>query len=109
VVTANRRRGPGTSRTSASLTVDIAREPDAPGPIRAVVDRITAETVVVTCETGADALTVATSTRLSLTFRRPGLSLAIGARPGRRVDDIHGHRSVELVLEPPAPEVGLIR
>lgn len=96
---ANRRRRPSELETLPSLTVEITRGADRLRPIHARVDRMSADTVVVTCGTGVDALAVAMSAELQLTFRGPGLDVAMQARPGRRVEDVHGNRSVELVLD----------
>lgn len=98
----NRRRRAATLPMLPSLTVEIVRSTDPGRPVRAVVDRMTDQTVVVTCESGVDALAVAMAPNLDLTFRGPGLEVAVPARPGRRVDDVHGNRSVELVLDPDA-------
>jgi len=95
----NRRRRPVELPTLPSLTVDIVRVPDLLRPIHAAVDRVTADSVVVTCASGIDALAVATSPALQLSFRGPGLEVAVTARPGRRVDDVHGNRSVELIFD----------
>jgi hypothetical protein len=109
MVTVNRRRRPNELPTLPSLTVDIFRLPDRLRPIRASVDRLTPDTVVVTCGSGIDALAVAMSPDLELTFRGPGLEVTVPARPGRRMDDVHGNRCVELVLdEAAAREVRLL-
>jgi hypothetical protein len=105
----NRRRRLHELPLLPSLSVDIVRGVDRLRPIRASVDRLTAETVIVTCDSGIDALAVAMSPDLELTFRGPGLEVSTSARPGRRVDDVHGNRSVELVLdESVSPHVRLL-
>ena len=108
MVIVNRRRRPSELPTLPSLTVDIARVADRLRPIRASVDSLTVDTVVVTCDSGVDALAVAMSPHLELTFRGPGLEVATTARPGRRIEDIHGNRCVELVLDDSARQVTLL-
>ena len=105
----NRRRRVAELPVLPSVTVEIVRATDPQRPIHAVVDRMTTETVIVTCASGVDALAVAMAPTLDLTFRGPGLEVACTARPGRRVDDVHGNRCVELVLdEAAAREVRLL-
>ena len=104
----NRRRNTSELPVLPSLTVDIVRGVDRMRPIHARVDRMSAETVVVRCANGVDALAVAMSPELELTFRGPGLEVAISGRPGRRVDDVHGNRSVELVLDQSARQVSFV-
>jgi hypothetical protein len=101
----NRRRTTTELPLLPSLTVDILRGVDRLRPIHARVERLNAETVVVQCESGVDALAVAMSPELELTFRGPGLEVTMSGRPGRRVDDVHGSRSVELVLDQSARQV----
>ena len=108
MVLVNRRRRSSELPTLPSLTVDIARVADHLRPIHATVDRLTADTVIVTCASGVDALAVAMSPSLELTFRGPGLEVSTTGRPGRRVDDVHGSRCVELVLDQSAREVRLL-
>ena len=108
MVIVNRRRRPSELPTLPSLTVDIARVADSLRPIRASVDMLTVDTVVVTCESGVDALAVAMSPQLELTFRGPGLEVRAVARPGRRIEDVHGNRCVELVLDETARQVTLL-
>ena len=103
----NRRRRAPELPVLPSLSVEIVRGVDRLRPIRATVDRMSNETVVVTCESGIDALAVATSPMLELTFRGPGLQVSTTGRPGRRVDDVHGNRSVELVIDHATREVRL--
>jgi hypothetical protein len=69
---------------------------------------MTADTVVVQCSSGVDALAVAMSPDLELTFRGPGLEVRMNARPGKRVGDVHGQRSVELVLDQDGRAVRLL-
>lgn len=90
-----------------SLTVDIVRPSDPERVIHAVVEGLTADTVIVTCESGVDALAVATTAVLELTFRGPNLEVAVTGRPGRRVEDVHGNRSVEIVLDDTGRQVVL--
>ena len=99
MVLVNRRRRPSELPVLPSLSVDIARGADRNRPIHATVDRLSADTVVVRCSNGVDALAVAMSSELELTFRGPGLEVSMNARPGKRIEDVHGHRSVELVLD----------
>ena len=108
MVIVNRRRRPSELPTLPSLTVDIARVADRLRPIHASVDLLTVDTVIVTCSSGVDALAVAMSPHLELTFRGPGLQVTTTARPGRRIDDVHGNRCVELVLDQTAREVTLL-
>jgi len=96
----NRRRRTAELPVLPSLSVEIVRnEADRHRPIRARVERLTADTVVVGCASGIDALAVAMSRDLELTFCGPGLSVTMSAHPGRRVGDIHDSRHVELVLD----------
>ncbi len=95
----NRRRHVAELPVLPSVTVEIIRSGDPLHPIHAAVDRMTPDTVIVTCPSGVDALAVAMAASLELTFRGPGLEVACTARPGRRVDDARGDRSVELVLD----------
>jgi hypothetical protein len=108
MVIVNRRRRLSELPMLPSLTVEIARVADRLRPIRASVERLTADTVIVTCASGVDALAVAMSPHLELTFQGPGLEVCATARPGRRIEDIHGNRSVELVLDQSAREVRLL-
>lgn len=103
----NRRRQAAELPVLPSLTVDIVRGNDPVRPIKAKVGRLTAETVVIECASGVDALAVAMSPQLTLHFQGPGLQVIVGGTPGRRVDDVHGSRSVELVLDRSAQEVRL--
>lgn len=103
----NRRRRATELPVLPSLTVDIVRSNDPGRTIRASVDRVTPDTVVVTCSSGVDALAVATAPRLTMTFRGPGLEVQVTGRPGRRVDDVHGNRSVELVLDEDGRKISL--
>jgi hypothetical protein len=103
----NRRRRTTELPVLPSLTVEIVRGVDRLRPIRASVERLSADTVVVRCSSGVDALAVAMSPALELTFRGPGLEVGTTARPGRRVEDVHGSRSVELVLDQSARDVRL--
>jgi hypothetical protein len=104
----NRRRRTTDLPVLPSLTVDVVRgEVDRDRPIRAKVDRLTSETVVIDCASGIDALAVAMSRELELTFRGPGLAVTMHARPGRRADDIHTSRRVELVLDHQGREITL--
>lgn len=95
---ANRRRRSTALPVLPSLTVDITRGADRLRPIRGIVEGITADTVTVRCESGVDALAVAMAAQLELRFCGPGIEVTVAARPGRRVDDVHGSQSVELVL-----------
>ncbi len=104
----NRRRNASELPVLPSLTVDIVRGADRLRPIHATVDRMSADTVVVRCATGVDALAVAMSPALELTFRGPGLEVAVSGRPGRRVDDVHGNRSVELVLDQAPRQISFV-
>jgi hypothetical protein len=108
MVLVNRRRRPSELPVLPSLSVDIVRGADRLRPIHATVERMTADTVVVACGSGVDALAVAMSPDLELTFRGPGLEVTMTARPGKRVDDIHGHRYVELVLDQDGRAVRLL-
>jgi hypothetical protein len=101
----NRRRHTSELPVLPSLTVDIVRGVDRMRPIHASVDRLSSDTVVVRCASGVDALAVAMSPDLELTFRGPGLEVSLTGRPGRRVDDVHGSRSVELVLDQSARQI----
>lgn len=107
MVIVNRRRRPTELPALPSLTVEISRATDPLRPIHATVEQLTTETVVVTCESGVDALAVATAAELDLVFHGPGLEVSARARPGRRVEDVKGNRSVELVFAPAAREVRL--
>jgi hypothetical protein len=104
----NRRRRSTDLPLLPSLTVEIVRGVDRMRPIHAVVERLHPDTVVVRCDSGVDALAVAMSPELELHFHGPGLEVTMTGRPGRRVDDVHGSRSVELVLDQSAREVKLI-
>jgi hypothetical protein len=108
MVIVNRRRRTSELPTLPSLTVAITRGADRQRPILATVDRLTPDTVIVTCASGVDALAVAMSPELELTFQGPGLEVSLSARPGSRVDDVHGNRCVELVLDESAREVRLL-
>lgn len=103
----NRRRRSTELPVLPSLTVDIVRGVDRQRPIHAVIDGLTSDTVTVQCDSGADALAVAMAPELELRVFGPGLEVTMTARPGRRADDVHGGRSVELVLDQSARAVRL--
>lgn len=103
----NRRRRTTALPVLPSLTVDIVRDVDRLRPIRATVEGLTSDTVTVRCASGVDALAVAMASELELRFCGPGLEVTMTGRPGRRVEDVHGSQSVELVLDQSAREVRL--
>ena len=98
---ADRRSMPPTFRLAGDLPIDVLVPVGAGDHLvfGGTLVELAGSSVTVAMESGAAALTVATTNRCVLVWGDDGTERCALVRAGRRVDDVHSPTTLELVLE----------